>query len=388
MWASVVSRDEAAGSPAAPRRRPRRVPVARRNLLAEKTRLLMSVGGVAFAVLLILLVASLYRGWSAAGGLFEELPGDVWLAQAGTSDPLRTTSFLPADALDEVASLPGVRTVVPVYARRVALRLPKADLNVYFLSLAVPSRDAWPPGARRFLPRPGSIVVDRVFAKEAGLAVGDSVDVLGRPLLVERIDPGGNPLFEIAFMNGDDARELLALDPYVSFFLIAAEPGVDAADVGRAAVAAVPGSEAHTAGDFANATRDLVNQGFLPVVGALVGIGFAIGGAVIALTIYTATIEKARDFGVLKAIGADDRFVYRIVVQQSLGVGAAGAALGIAASSLAATLIRREVPEFVTDLRPLDAAGVFVIALLVSAVAAVVPARRISRIDPAMVFRA
>jgi putative ABC transport system permease protein len=119
-----------------------------------------------------------------------------------------------------------------------------------------------------------------------------------------------------------------------------------------------------------------------------VGIGFAIGGAVIALTIYAATVEKARDFGVLKAIGADDRFVYRIVVQQSLGVGAAGALLGIAASSLAATLIRRDVPEFVTNLEPLDAAGVFVIALLVSAVAAVVPVRRISRIDPAMVFRA
>jgi hypothetical protein len=50
------------------RRRPRRVPIARRNLLAEKTRLLMSIGGVAFAVLLILLVTSLYRGWSEAGG--------------------------------------------------------------------------------------------------------------------------------------------------------------------------------------------------------------------------------------------------------------------------------------------------------------------------------
>lgn len=348
----------------------------------------MSVGGVAFAVLLILLVVSLYRGWSAAGGLFGEIPGDIWLAQAGTSDPLRTSSHLPAAAQGKVSELPGVRGVVPVYARRIALRAGNADLNVYFLSLAVPSREAWPADAQRFLPRPGSIVVNRVFADEAGVGVGDAIDVLGRRLIVERIEPGGNPLFEITFMNGDDARDLLALDRYVSYFVIALEPGADAAEVARAAAAAVTGSEAHTADDFANATRDLVNQGFLPVVGALVGIGFAIGGAVIALTIYAATVEKARDFGVLKAIGADDRFVYRIVVQQSLGVGAAGALLGIAASSLAATLIRRDVPEFVTNLEPLDAAGVFVIALLVSAVAAVVPVRRISRIDPAMVFRA
>ncbi len=43
------------------------VPLARRNLLAEKGRLAMSVGGVAFAVLLILIVVSLYRGWSDVG---------------------------------------------------------------------------------------------------------------------------------------------------------------------------------------------------------------------------------------------------------------------------------------------------------------------------------
>ena len=369
-------------------RRPRRVPVARRNLLAEKTRLLMSIGGVAFAVLLILLVASLYRGWSEAGGLFEQIPGDVWLAQAGTSDPLRTTSFLPADKLPVVAALPGVRTVVPVYARRIGLQRRGAELNVYFLSLAMPSRTAPPAVADRFLPRPGTIVVDSVFADEAGLEVGDSVDVLGRPLEVARVEPGGNPIFEIAFVNGVDARQLLALEGYVSFFLIAVEPGADADEVARAAVAAVPGSEAHTPADFAAATHHLVQQGFLPVVGALVGIGFAIGGAVIALTIYTATIEKARDFGVLKAIGADDGFLYRIVVLQSLGVGVAGAALGIGASVVAASLIRERVPEFVTDLEILDAAAVFVIALVVSAVAAFVPVRRISRIDPATVFRA
>jgi putative ABC transport system permease protein len=366
----------------------RRVPIARRNLLAEKARLLMSVGGVAFAVLLILLVASLYRGWSAAGGLFEELPGDVWLAQEGTSDPLRTSSFLPADAIDDVGAVPGVGAVVPVYARRVAVRPEGKELSVYLMALDVAAPAGRPPEEQRFLPSPGSIVVDEVFAEDAGLAVGDTLDVLGRPLVVERIEPGGNPLFEIAFVNGDDARELIALDGYVSYYLVVAEPGADPGDLASAAVAAVPGSEARTPADFADATSELVHQGFLPVVGALVAIGFAIGGAVIALTIYTATIEKARDFGVLKAIGADDRFVYRIVVLQSLGVGAAGALLGIVSSSLAATLIRREVPEFVTELQTLDAVAVFVVALAVSAAAAFVPARRISRIDPAMVFRA
>lgn len=348
----------------------------------------MSVGGVACAVLLILVVASLYRGWSEAAGVFGDLPGDVWISQAGTSDPLRTSSFLPGDRLDELAALPGVHAVAPAFARRIALRPRNAELNVYFLSLAIPAPAARPPSTRRFVPRPGHIAVSRVFADEAGLEVGDALDVLGRRLVVERIDPGGNPLFEIAFMNAADARRLLAVDDFVSFYLVEAEPGADVGRIATRAVRAVPGSEAHTATDFAAATRDLVHQGFLPVVGALMGIGFAIGGAVIALTIYTATVERARDFGVLKAIGADDGFLYRIVVRESVAVGVVGAAVGVAASSLVPTLIRRRVPEFVTDLRPRDALAVFAIAVLVATVAAVVPVARISRIDPAEVFRA
>lgn len=372
---------------AATGRRHGRVPVARRNLLAEKARLLLSVAGVAFAVLLILLVTSLYRGWSQAGSLFEQIPGDLWLAQAGTSEPLRTSSYLPARSASAVASLPGVAAAVPVYARRVSVQPNGEQLSVYLLSLAAPSRSS-PAAARRLLPRRGGIVVDRVLASKAGLEVGDTIDVLGRSLRVEGIVPWGNPIFETGFLNAADARSLLALDRYVSYLLITLEPGASADQVARAARAAVPGSEIHTAASFADATRRLVRQSFLPVVGALVAIGLAIGGAVIALTIYTATIERARDFGVLKAIGADDGFLYRIVVAQSVGIGAVGAALGISLSALAASLVRERVPEFVTDLQARDAVAVFLVALVVSVAAAFVPVRRISRIDPAMVFRA
>jgi putative ABC transport system permease protein len=377
------------GQTQALRRRPRWVPVARRNLLAEKARLAISVCGVAAAVLLILIVTSLYRGWSGAGGVFAELPGDVWLAQAGTSDPLRTPSFLPADRLDDLSRVPGVREVIPVYARRVALSQNGRDLNVLFMALAAPSAEAWPAEVRvRFLPEKGHVTIDGVFAREAGVGVGDEISVLGRRLVVQHVDPGGNPLFETAFLNSADAADLLRVDGFVNFFVLVAEPGVDGAQLSPRAVAAVPGSQARTAGQFAAATREMVHQGFLPVVGVLVAIGFAIGGAVIALTIYTATVEKARDFGVLKAIGASEGFVYGIVVRQSLSIGVVGAALGVGASVVVATLVRDRVPEFVTDLRPWDATGVFAGALLVSALAALVPVRRISRIDPATVFRA
>ena len=366
------------------------VPVARRNLLGEKGRLAMSVAGSACAVLLILLVASLYRGWSTASRVLDRPAGRRLGRAGGHARPV------PLDVAASVrrgraasSGSPGVRLAIPVYARRIAFTQDGRDLDVYFMALGVPAGLQWPAAVRSsFLPPRGGVVVDRVLAQNAGLRVGDELDVLGRKLRVTAVRPGGNPLFQLAFVNGADAPGVLRLGDVTSFYLLSLTRGANAAAVARASERALPGTEASTSAAFAEATARLVNEGFLPVVGALVAIGFLVGGAVIGLTTYTATIEKARDFGVLKAVGASNRFLYRIVVEQSLIVGVAGATLGIGASALAASLIERRVPEFVTELRLADAVGVFVITLLVSLVAAYLPAHRINHIDPAIVFRA
>lgn len=365
------------------------VPVARRNLFAEKGRFAMSVGGVAFAVLLILIVVSLYRGWSGTGSVYTKLPGEVWIAQAGTADPFHSTSLLPAGRGAGLARVPGVATVLPVFARHLAFPVAGGGrADAYALAIAAPRGLRLPTEASRYFPAPGHVVIDRVLASEAGLRPGGRLDVLGRRLVVDRLLTGGNAIVQFAFFNPVDGEALLGEPGRVSYYLLATTAGADLAAVGRAAAAVVPGSEAHTSAEFAKAFSKLVSSGFLSVVGVLVGIGFVVGGAVIALTTYTATVEKAGDFGVLKAVGASNSFVYRIVVWQSLLVGLAGSLLGIAASALAADLITRWVPEFVTDLRIVDALGVFGAAVLMSIAASFVPVQRLNRIDPAMVFRA
>lgn len=364
------------------------VPVARRNLLADRARLLMSIAGVAFAVLLILLVTSLYRGWSSFGSVFVSLPGDVWVAERGTNDPLNSTSVLPVRGGEALAADPGVAAVIPVRVRETVVDAEGERVRVYLMSLDVPGDlPVAPETRRRFLPEPGRINIDRVLAAAAGVRVGDRIAVLDRTLEVGDVHTGGNRLIQLAYLHPADAGPLYGIEGYVNFFLLSVRPGANVAGVQRRAAAAVAQSESHSSADFADAFGDLVNQGFLPVVGALVGIGFLVGGALIALTIYTATAERARDFGVLKALGASSRFLYRIVVAQSLIVGSVGASVGVLGAAGAATLIRRSVPEFVTDLRVLDVAGVLAIAIAVSVLAAYVPVRRIARIDPGMVFR-
>jgi putative ABC transport system permease protein len=362
------------------------VPLARRNLFSEKARFAISIAGVAFAVLLILIVVSLYRGWSNVGRFYEQLPGDVWVAQVGTSDPFHSTSFLPLRDAARVSRLKGVQAVIPVYARHIAFGERGHELDVFAMALDAPSTPK--AGARAYRPTAGTIDIDRMLAAQAHVGVGDSLLVLGRPLVVASIHTGGNSIFQTAFLNAADARALFGIDRLTNFLLVDVAPGAQVSAVAAAMRRALPGTETHTSEQFATSFADRVNAGFLAVVGVLVGIGFVVGGAVIALTTYTATVERAREFGVLKAVGASAGFLYRVVLQQSLIVGVLGAATGIAASVAGTRLIRSGVPEFITVLRPLDAAGVFVVAILMAIAASYVPVRRIDRIDPAEVFRA
>jgi putative ABC transport system permease protein len=364
------------------------VPLARRYLFAEKLRLLMSVAGVAFAVLLVLVIASLYRGWSSISTFFNDVPGELWVTQSGAGNPFRSSSLLPADAVGPLAALDEVAHVVPVFARTVTIPVTASGRRsqVFFLGIAAPAVVDGP--GEGLIPRPGAIVIDDVLADDAGVKVGDTFHVLGRGLVVDGVRSGGNPLFAVAFLNGVDAAGLLGTEDYVSFYLMSARAGVDRERVTAAVRTVIADAEVFTSEDFASVISDEIDRGFLPVVGALVGIGLFVGGAVVALTTYTSTLERLGDYAVLKAVGASSGFVYRVVIQESITVGVFGSAVGVVLASVVASGVRRFVPEFVTDLRAADVAGIVGITLVVSLAAAVVPTRRINRIDPASVFRA
>jgi putative ABC transport system permease protein len=368
------------------------VPVARRNLLAEKGRLAMSVFGVAFAVLLVLIVLSLYRGWSGVGKIITRLPGDVWVTQTGTNNLFRSSSFLPADRAGDLQAIPGVQLATPVYSREMGYERDGAAYNVLFMAFdAPPAATALLPQATRdrYFPEPGQIDIDSVFADKAGLHAGDTMDILGQTLRVAHVTKGGSAvLAQSAFINGADARTIYGTADMVNFYLITTQPGADAAAVQRQLTGIIPNSEVHASEAFSRALSRDVSEGFLPVVSVLVGIGIVVGGAVVALTTYTATIEKARDFGVLKALGASSAYLYRIVITQSVIVGVLGSLLGVAASAVSTAVIARRIPEFITDLRATDVAIIFVAALAMAIAASYVPVRRINSIDPAMVFRA
>jgi len=363
------------------------VPVARRNLFAEKGRFAISICGVAFAVLLVLVVLALYRGFSRTGETFELLPGSLWIAQTGTTDPFHSESLVQAADIESARDVAGVAAVVPVLVRQMAFSVEDHDLSARLMALDVPAGLPVDDKIRaRYLPERGVLVIDRILADKEGLREGDIARLGAVQLRIGKVQPRSAEAFEpFAFLSYEDARRVFGLEDIVNFGMVMLLPG---AAVAAALEARLPGTQVFTRLEFATAIRKEIDESFLPIIGILVAIGFTVGAAVVGLTIYTATIERSREFGVMKAVGASAVFLYRIVASQSAMLTSAGFLLGLVAALVVARLAREAVPDFATEFRSLDIAGVLVGTVVMAFAASLIPVRRINAIDPALVFRA
>ena len=153
------------------------VPVARRNLLAEKGRFAMSIGGVTVSVLLVLVVLALYRGFSRTGETFELLPGELWVTQTGATDPFHSLSLVMEDDLQAVQSTSGVATVVPVLVRQMSFSVDGRVASARLLALDMPASALPPAFADHYLPPPGVMLVDAILAAKEGLHEGHVVEL-------------------------------------------------------------------------------------------------------------------------------------------------------------------------------------------------------------------
>src|SRR5512136_135217 len=98
--------------------------LARKNLLQDKTRLALSVGGVALAVMLILILGGFLAGMNRQiTSYLSNSPGSLVLAQKGVSNLLGATSLLPAEAASNAMAVKGVANVVPILSQFIILDL-------------------------------------------------------------------------------------------------------------------------------------------------------------------------------------------------------------------------------------------------------------------------
>lgn len=367
-----------------------RISLARKNIFHEPIRLLISVGGVTFAIFLILVLLALYRGWSETLSQYiYNVDADIWVMQEGAIDMSHSISLMPNATRDQLLAVEGVTSAEGLVGNRVMLDLDTGELTSRVMGFNTATDVGGPADmiAGQRIPQSGEIIIDQIVRTNHGLDIGDTMTIKDTDFTIIGIAAGG-PLFQQSYITQDDARSLFQLHDYTNFFVVSVTDGQNVNAIMQRIEDTVPGVDAQSEVEFATNNEKEIMDKFLPIILVLVFIGFIVGVVIISLTIYTATIEKIREYGVLKAIGASNGYLYRVVLIQSCIAGSIGFGLGTVLTFVGSDVIQKLEPLFVTLLKWEDVASVAGMTVVMIVLATYIPVRRIFHIDPAIVFKA
>jgi len=164
-------------------------------------------------------------------------------------------------------------------------------------------------------------------------------------------------------------------------------PGADVREVQRQIQERVKDVDVVTNQQFSRMTQ--VYWMFTPGAGVAVrlaaALGLVVGFVVVAQTIYATTMDHLKEFGTLKAMGAPNRYIYKVILMQAALSAVLGYVLGMFVSIF---VVRASQSGGAAILMPWQmAVGMFFVTLLMCMGAAIVSINKVTRLDPAMVFK-
>jgi putative ABC transport system permease protein len=364
--------------------------LAFRNLFQQKFRFALSIGGVTLAMMLIVLLNGFLAGiYIQITAYLDHTPADLVVAQDGVTNLLSATSLLPLNTEDLTHGVPGIERVIPIISQFVILDIHDEKVVAYMIGYDPElGGGPWKLVAGRPPEDDDEIVLDWVMAQTHHFGLGDTIEILDEDFTVVGLSDGTNSWMASFFFIEKRAAEKLLLAPdTTSFLLLDFEPGADPVAVEARLSRRLRDVEIVPAATMKKNDLDLLVQVFAIPLRMMVAIAFAVGTVILGMVIYTATVERMREYGVLKAVGARNRHLYWLVTQQGLVIALLGVALGIALAWLVAQWVMSVSPKFLVVLRPDDVLPMALTGLLMGLLAALLPARHVGRLAPAQVFR-
>lgn len=370
--------------------------LAWRDVRHNLFRFILTCLGLGLLMTVVLAMMGIYNGLvSDALNIVKAPRADIWVVEAGTQGPFAEASKIPGDTRNAVARQHGVAEAGSITYQTVEAPFKGATLRLYVIGYE-----------RGRLGGPQTIIAGRglqashfelVADAKTGMVPGDTI-VLGRNrfrvvgLVRDTMNSGGDPA---VFMTLADAQVLQTqLAPSAERLQVAR----GATATGEATVAAViarldPNVDAQSVTQTVRQWKHLsalteaeqeqiliksVVDKARKQIGLFLGILLTVSAVVIALIIYTMTMEKLKQIATLKLIGAPDRVIIGLIVQQSVALGVVGLGLGLALILTVKDYFPRRVL-----LEPVNAVALTGIILVVCVLASGLGVRAALKVDPA-----
>ncbi len=372
------------------------VDLAVKNLLHDKLRFSATVLGVAFAVSLVLVQVGLFIGLlDNATITIRHMDAEIWVT-ARRSPAVDFAGSFPASHVQRVRSVPGVIRADNLIVWFVYIYLPTgAHEGIVVYAMEDFERWGMPwdvvEGNVRDLRRGPYVFLDQSAARRFGpFAVGDYREFIGYRMQIIGKTRGARSFTTtpIAFMDFRQAQVLYpGLEGQTTYMVVKVAPGADIEAIRREISRRLPNNDVLTSEAWADKSRaywiDTTGIGLNMYVTAF--LGCLVGVVIVGQTIYTSTMEHLREFGTLKALGGSNASIYRILAKQATLAAVLGFIAGAGPSYAVRPLMTRM--DLKLMIAPAFAACVFVAAVAMCLVAAMLSFHKVASIEPAMVFR-
>lgn len=365
-----------------------RVSLARKNLFQDRRRASLAISGVAASLVLVLVLDGVFAGaMGRVTAYMRGSPADVFVSQQDVRTMHMSASAIPADTVEAVRAVDGVAWAEALRYTTSIVDAGGSSRLTYVLGYDVASGRA---GPRRLAagrpPGTGEILVDDVVADELGIDVGDVVNVLGDSFRVSGLATDGTNLVNTTvYITAEDFARLRG--DSIAYVLAGADEGTDPSQLADRLGNELAGVTVQTRAEFVSQEGRIVRDMATDVMQIMTIVGFLIALAVIGLTLFTATMGKLHEYGVVKALGAGSSRLAATVLAQAAWSVVIGLVVAVAVATLVGAGVTALTPNVQISIEPGSIIRTAAGALVVGGLASLLPLRRVVRVDPVTAFR-
>ena len=374
---------------------PTRTPVKRvanlplSNIFYRKTRTVIGILSVALGVSLVLVIVGLTEGTlNEYADRITNVGADIMFMGPDSSPflvtkrPALNTGVMSERLAEKLGEVDGVRAVAPIlYWRITSIKETKKLVSIFGVDLNTYNKIG--NGVQvvdgTVFQKPNDIIVDTVLSSADQLDLGDRIRMMGRDFEIAGICKAGAGVR--IYVDLAALQEASGQPGKVSLFMIRVNEGSDVGEVAATLEKKFEGYKVTAMEGFVEELRDNA-LGLKQFVRVLSALAVLISFMVILLAMYTTIIERTREIGVLKALGAGKMYIVRLVITESFLICLIGVVVGYGLSLLGRFTILAFFPTLTVSLVPSQ----FVIAALLGIcgglLGAVYPAYRAAKLDP------
>jgi putative ABC transport system permease protein len=360
-------------------------------LINQKLRLFLTVGGISLCVILMLFLLGIYRG--VADGSVEYIQKndvDLWVLQKSCTNILRGTSLLSAYQQTVIQKDENVQLVTPVLLILSTLKFNNRTATTFLTGYIPKNKYGGPPELikGRTVKSGNEVVLDRSFAKKYKLNIGDSLSIQDKNMRVVGLSSGTNAfVIQYSFTTLDQAESIIGFPGIVTGYLIKLKNGSDRSKAAIALQKKLPGTIIYDQSQFLKNNIKEMESGFLPILFAVAVISGIVLTVILSLILTINTLERQKDFAVMKTLGAPNGFLPKLVIQQSFIIISMSLISGVILFFPLVGIIENLSPEVSTKTSLLQIIFIIVAAALMSLISSLAALQRLRKIYPLEAFK-